>query len=220
MQANTILIGDIHGCSRELRELLHRLSPATNDRIVLMGDLVNKGPDPTGVLEIFESLECLCLRGNHECNHLDWQAGHASPKPDSILTRELVSEAIYERYLAEAARMPLYHEQPGFFAVHGAVVNGLPLSEQPDKVLTGEITLDPSWVDFVDLDRPLVVGHKRYSQDQGDPYIVEGKFYGIDTGCVYGGCLTALVLPTGRIVQVKASRDYSADRESRLPVVA
>jgi hypothetical protein len=55
----------------------------------------------------------------------------------------------------------------------------------------------------------VVAGHKRYSPDPSVPCIVEGRFYGIDTGCVYGGCLTALRMPSGRITQVRASRAYS-----------
>jgi hypothetical protein len=58
------------------------------------------------------------------------------------------------------------------------------------------------------LDRPPIAGHKR-SGKQCDAYILEGKFYGIDTECVYGGCLTALSMPSGKITQVRAAQVYS-----------
>jgi hypothetical protein len=94
-------------------------------------------------------------------------------------------------------------------AVHGGLLNGVALPKQPLEVITGDVNLDSNWKDQIILDRPLVVGHKRYSPNQCEPYIVEGKFYGIDTGCVYGGCLTALWMPSGKIVQVRAARVYS-----------
>lgn len=205
----TTIIGDIHGCSREFRALLNKVSPASDDRLVLLGDLINKGPDPVGVFETVESLDCVCLLGNHEFDHLKWKAG-CLPKPESVLASRAMPPACYERYLEFTGRMPLYFENKDLIAVHGALVNGVALPDQPADVMTGEVNLDSNWKDQIVLDRPVVAGHKRYSANPCDPYIVEGKFYGIDTGCVYGGCLTALRMPSGSIAQVRAARVYSA----------
>jgi len=207
----TILIGDIHSCSRELGALLDLLSPTSSDRLILMGDLVNKGPDPGGVIRIVRSLGAVCLRGNHENDHLRWQAGTARPKAESVRTRALMTAEDYSDYLAMAGEMPLYYEDDHLIAVHGSLVPGLPLDEQYPALLTGDETPDPSWKDGIDLGRPLVVGHKRYRRDFSKPCIVKGKFYGIDTGCVYGGTLTALELPSEKIWQVRAARDYSEE---------
>ena len=54
----TILIGDIRGCSREFSALLDHVSPGRDDRLILLGDLVNKGPDPAGVVKIFDDAPC------------------------------------------------------------------------------------------------------------------------------------------------------------------
>ena len=204
----TILIGDIHGCSREFSALLDHVSPARDERLILLGDLVNKGPDPAGVLQIFESLDCVCLLGNHDFDHLKWKGG-SIPKAESIVTKELIPSAVYERFLEDVARMPPLFEDADLIAVHGALLNGVSLPEQPMEVLTGDRNLPSDWKEKIALDRPLIVGHKRYSPDPGVPYIVEGKFYGIDTGCVYGGCLTALRMPSGTIAQVRAEQAYS-----------
>lgn len=201
-------MGDIHGCGREFSTLLDHVSPGKGDRLILLGDLVNKGPDPAGVLETFASLNCLCLLGNHDLDHLKWQAGN-TPKPESVLTRKLIPSPLYARYLESIAKMPHFLENADFIAVHGGLLNGVPLAEQPLDVMTGDLTLPSDWKDHIAFDRPVVAGHKRYSQDPSVPYIVEGRFYGIDTGCVYGGCLTALRMPSGRITQVRASRAYS-----------
>jgi serine/threonine protein phosphatase 1 len=204
----TILIGDIHGCSRELSALLDHVSPRRDDKLILLGDLVNKGPDPAGVLEIFASLDCVCLLGNHDFDHLKWKDG-GIPKAESIVTKQLIPQGVYDRFLEEVARMPPVFESADLIAVHGGLLNGLSLLEQPMEVLTGERNLPSEWKDEIVLDRPLIAGHKRYSSDQTVPYVIEGRFYGIDTGCVYGGCLTALRMPSGRLAQVRAERVYS-----------
>ena len=82
----TIFIGDIHGCSREFSALLDHVSPGRGDRLILLGDLVNKGPDPAGVLEIFATVDCVCLLGNHDLDHLKWKGG-GIPKVESIVTK-------------------------------------------------------------------------------------------------------------------------------------
>ena len=204
----TIFIGDIHGCSREFSALLDQVSPGRGDRLILLGDLVNKGPDPAGVLEIFATVDCVCLLGNHDLDHLKWKGG-GIPKVESIVTKELIPAPLYEKFLEEIVRMPPLFERSDFIAVHGGLLNGVALSEQPLEVMTGDRNLSNDWKDEIILDRPLVTGHKRYGSDQAVPYIVEGKFYGIDTGCVYGGCLTALRLPSGTLAQVRAERAYS-----------
>jgi serine/threonine protein phosphatase 1 len=204
----TIIIGDIHGCSREFSALLDHVSPGIDDKLILLGDLLNKGPDPAGVSEIFESLDCVCLLGNHDVDHLKWKAG-AVPKPETMLAKASIPPPVYQRYLECVARMPPLFENSDLIAVHAGLLNGVALSEQPMEVMTGEQNLSSDWKDKIALDRPLIAGHKRYSPDPSVPYIVEGKFYGIDTGCVYGGCLTALWMPSGRIAQVRAARVYS-----------
>jgi len=71
----TLAIGDIHGCLNSLKALtaLVRLSP--DDRLVLLGDYVDRGPDSRGVidwiLDARRSMEVIALRGNHEAMMLD-----------------------------------------------------------------------------------------------------------------------------------------------------
>ncbi|MBN2560999.1 MAG: metallophosphoesterase [Phycisphaerae bacterium] len=46
-----IIIGDIHGCYDELRDLLDVISPTRDDKIIAIGDLVDRGPDSEKVLD-------------------------------------------------------------------------------------------------------------------------------------------------------------------------
>ena len=69
----TFIIGDIHGCSEPFGALLERLKPdAGEDRLILLGDLFDRGPDSYGVLQMVKKLQAsfgdrfVLLRGNHE----------------------------------------------------------------------------------------------------------------------------------------------------------
>ena len=81
--------------------------------------------------------------------------------------------ACYERYLELAAAMPLYFENNELIAVHCFLLRVRALPDQPVDALTGDVNLDSNWKDQIILDRPLVAGHKRYSPNQCEPYIVE-----------------------------------------------
>ena len=66
MNGRLIAIGDIHGCHFEFAELLARLAPTRDDRIVLVGDLVNRGPDSCRVIDLARQHRAIALLGNHE----------------------------------------------------------------------------------------------------------------------------------------------------------
>jgi hypothetical protein len=62
-----IIVGDVHGCKHELVQLLQKVEfSKTNDHLVLTGDLIAKGPDSPGVIDLVRSLSASCVRGNHE----------------------------------------------------------------------------------------------------------------------------------------------------------
>jgi serine/threonine protein phosphatase 1 len=72
--ARTVAIGDVHGGLDELRVLLDRIPPLTKrDTIVFLGDYLDRGPDPAGVIDHIRHVlprrtraKLVCLRGNHE----------------------------------------------------------------------------------------------------------------------------------------------------------
>jgi serine/threonine protein phosphatase 1 len=72
MTPRTFVIGDVHGCAATLRRLVEELlRPLPGERIYLLGDLIDRGPDSRGVLDfIFElrerGLSVESIRGNHE----------------------------------------------------------------------------------------------------------------------------------------------------------
>jgi Calcineurin-like phosphoesterase len=62
-----IFVGDVHGCVDELKALLERVRyDARQDHLITTGDLITKGPDSGGTIDLVRDLGASCVRGNHE----------------------------------------------------------------------------------------------------------------------------------------------------------
>lgn len=77
MSSRQIIIGDVHGCIDELKELLGGLKPTAGDRLIFTGDLINKGPNSSAVVDFVQTIardtcEVTLLLGNHEEKFLRW----------------------------------------------------------------------------------------------------------------------------------------------------
>ena len=63
----TYVIGDIHGQLEQLKVLLEKMKFNENDELYVMGDVVDRGPDPIKALQYLMTLpNCVCIAGNHE----------------------------------------------------------------------------------------------------------------------------------------------------------
>jgi serine/threonine protein phosphatase 1 len=80
MAARTLALGDIHGCLDQLDALLRSIAPTSDDRLVLLGDLVDRGPDSKGVLDRTLSMSrthhITVVMGNHEQMMMAARASH------------------------------------------------------------------------------------------------------------------------------------------------
>lgn len=79
-----IVVGDIHGMLDEFQELIEKVVKFNHkkDHLVLLGDMISKGPDSVGVLEFAMALNASCVRGNHEDTVLHAYASiHDLPAP-------------------------------------------------------------------------------------------------------------------------------------------
>lgn len=126
-----IIIGDVHGCAQELRLLLAKLHyNSNNDNLVFAGDLVNKGPDSVGVLELYCSLHAYAVRGNHDDAALAQYNNHVHGRPvkeQFAWVRSLTSEQV--RALGQT---PFSISIPDYstLVVHAGLVPHVPLQEQ------------------------------------------------------------------------------------------
>jgi predicted phosphodiesterase len=217
MNGRLIAIGDIHGCHAEFVELLERLAPAKDDQILLLGDLVNRGPDSIKVIELARSLHAIALLGNHELRLLTYRVTKdmAVAKEDDLVTFAQLRPEDWT-YL-EAMALTHQVEEFDTVFVHGGFVPGEPWQQQPAAVVTRIQVIDPegkprkradcpegrAWADLWTGPPFVVYGHTPRGEIYKLPWSV-----GIDTACVMGGYLTAYILPEKRFVQVKARKKY------------
>jgi len=228
--ARTVIIGDVHGCRDELAALLDRVGFAKGDRLVMVGDLVVRGPDPAGTVDLLMSLDARAVRGNHEDRLLRIRAGEALANEP----QRAVIAALSPRHWAFLEALPLWLDLPehDVRVVHAGVVPGVPIEQQPPRALmymrclnrAGEPVEkrgDDLWGARYQGSPHMVFGHNARTEPQLHPAAT-----GLDTGCVYGGRLTALVLDEGArpprskgerrawersLVSVKAERRYAED---------
>jgi serine/threonine protein phosphatase 1 len=208
MSGDFYVIGDVHGCLAPLQRLLEHLEPDLHqDRLVFVGDYIDRGPDSRGVVDYILRLKArypaenvICLRGNHEVMLADFLAGKDRELflmnggmstlgsyfgEDWDEQPELMLPLDHARFFREL--FPFY-ATPGYIFVHGGLRPGLPVEQQAEE--------DLYWIrgEFItsteDFGRRVIFGHTPFKQ----PLILPNKI-GIDTGLVYGNYLTCLKLP-------------------------
>ncbi|MEE8110057.1 MAG: metallophosphoesterase family protein [bacterium] len=201
-------VGDIHGSFEQLTRLVETVPFAPEDRIVFIGDYIDRGPDSRGTVEFLLGFRekfprCVFLRGNHEDILEDFLRGSVQ-YPEGVYQMNGGAETLasYEvdplgavgagdfpadhlKFLFETALM---HREDGFLFVHAGVRPGVPLEDQTPQ--------DMLWIreEFFlrkhSLDLTVVFGHTPLREIfQNLPYAI-----GIDTGAVFGGQLTCVEL--------------------------
>ena len=217
MTGRLIAVGDIHGCHAEFAEILRLLELGEGDRLVLLGDLVNRGPDSLAVLDLAREHAAASLLGNHELRLLKFRktGDRKYMKEHDLETFDKLRPEDW----AYLEAMPLTFEEPQLNTVfvHGGFLPSEPWQRQPAEVVTRIQVVDkdgrprkradapdaPSWADLWGGPPFVVYGHT----PRPGAYKLKWSI-GIDTGCVLGGQLSAYVLPERRIVQVKARQRY------------
>lgn len=203
-----LAVGDIHGCNRTLRRLLGVVAPGRGDRIVFLGDYIDRGPDPRGVVDTLLGLRrrvprCIFLMGNHERMLLDVLAGRNLPlylaNGGGVTLRAYMTDGhlhLPATHLRFFTHLRLYYETRRHIFVHAGLRPGRPLRRQTEE--------DLLWIRQEFLEAPadwrktVVFGHT----PMREPFFGTRRI-GLDTGAVGGGALTACDVRTRRIWQVR-----------------
>ena len=217
-----IIIGDIHGCDRELCALLDKVQPGEEDRLILLGDLFDRGNESWEVFRTVQKLAAdfgerfVLLRGNHEDyllqEKLTWleqmvwkRVGRKSTAVSFGAHGERMENAV--PWLREHCRM--FYRDEEIQCVHaGLVVEPIEVNDTHTMIHDHEIVLRNIY-----QGRLTVTGHialKNPTYFAGDkettevlPYdewrdLPEKGIICIDTGCGKGGQLSGMVLENGR----------------------
>lgn len=189
------MVGDVHGCLSELRTLWERLAPSEDDLVVFVGDLVRKGPETTAVVEFVDEREhAVSVRGNNEAK----------------IIHDRIDTDPFSEIADTVESFPLVVTIGDAMVVHGGVNPTRPLkTHTPDDLLEMRAVPPsngydgPFWFQRYDGHKQIFFGHTVLES----PFVSEGAV-GLDTGCVYGGSLTAYEYRSGEIISVPAERTY------------
>ncbi len=238
------IIGDIHGCYDELIELLNKLgydttqwsrvAPPPGRKVIFLGDLVDRGPNSPAVLRLVMSMVAhgiaLCVPGNHDVKllrklqgknvqithglgetlqqleaHTAEQRGLVAQFIDSLIGHYVLDEGrlvvahagMKERYIGRASgrvrEFALYGETTGETDEFGLPVRN-------------------NWAAEYRGLAHVVYGHTPVPEADW-----LNRTINIDTGCVFGGKLTALRWPEKEIISVAAKQTHSEPSKPFLP---
>jgi protein phosphatase len=241
------IIGDVHGCIEELLELLQKLGyvveigdgrytvqPPEGRKLVLVGDLVDRGPGTPEVLRLVSTMvgagQALCVPGNHDVKLVkalrgrDVKLTHGLADSMSQLEKEtpefrqemakfldgLISHYVFDDGKLVVAHAGLKESMQGRGS--GAVREFALFGETTGETDEFGLPVRYNWAADYRGKALVVYGHT----PQPEPLWLNNTV-NIDTGCVYGGSLTALRYPEKEFVSVRARATYY---EAKRPFLA
>ena len=237
------IIGDIHGCFDELTALLtklgykvdgHAATPPEGRKAVFLGDLVDRGPKSPDVLKLVMGMAqngtALCVPGNHDMKFLrklrgkDVQITHgladtlqqmsAEPPEFADAVRRFLDDLV-SHYVLDGGKLVVAH------AGMKTEMQGRGSGKVREFALYGETTGETDefglpvrypWASDYRGSASVVYGHTPVPTPEWLNHTLN-----IDTGCVFGGSLTALRWPEREIVSVPSLATYAEPARPFLP---
>ena len=216
------VVGDIHGCLAEVRYLVEQLPLERGDRMVFLGDYIDRGPDSMGVvsylLELREQgkIDAVFLKGNHEDMFLDYlgfpgnhgdvflnNGGHATLASYGISATNGAAEIagqLPQAHLAFYQNLETFCVVKPYLCVHAGIQPLKRLEEQTAAEMfwiRGEFIRNPHKLPFT-----VLFGHTPQKEALFDlPFKI-----GLDTGLVYGNKLSCLAVEEKVLYQIKRGK--------------
>ena len=214
-----VVIGDVHGCLDELQELIAKVRREEPDCLFLFcGDIIDKGPKSLETLRYIRNMQgdAYLVRGNHEDHTVDrwlrWKNHHEeiSKKKFKWNMGLSVEEVEWLQELPYTISVPHLNA----IIVHAGFVPNRPLEEQLPQDMTemrdmvgdtpSKHRIGVAWASLWNGPQHVYFGHDAHRSLQQERFAT-----GLDTGCVFGGQLTAQFLTgTREMVRVQAHHTY------------
>ena len=213
-------IGDIHGCAAQLASLHAKIAddlaqrPIASALLLHIGDYVDRGVDTKGVIDRLvggspiPGTEMVNLMGNHENTMIEALNGERAAATDWLFTggrpslksygvdpdspRETWRQHVPDSHMRFLRELKLMHREGEYAFVHGGVRPGVPLEQQArDDVLRMR---QPFLYSEMKFGAVVVHGHSPVKAP-----VIRHNRIAIDTGAVFGGEMTCLVLEGGQL---------------------
>ncbi|RAL21351.1 metallophosphoesterase [Thermoflavimicrobium daqui] len=225
-----LAISDIHGALDQLENLLEKVKyDSTKDQLILLGDYIDRGPNAKGVVEKVIQLKskgAIALKGNHE----DWMIKAFQGQKDVILKwiknggrqtlhsygftidPENIEESfaniqsdLIQEHIAFLDSLPLYYELDPYIFVHAGVHPTLPFADTEHRTF---LWIRDEFHQNYQGEKIVVFGHTPTTRLHGcaDVYFGKNHIIGIDGGCVFGGQLNCLELPSQQVTYVDGEK--------------
>ena len=191
-KGRVLIIGDIHGMNKAFMKLLKAARLSTHDTVICTGDLGNKGPESEKVVEWLRKNKGYSVKGNHD----PYVSLHNSEN------RDWFSRLPYSIYISNY----------DVVIVHAGIIPGVELEKQSTTWMTTLRTITSGKPSSSISGTPWVKGlihssfHVVFGHDARSGLQLSTHATGIDTGCVYGGNLTAVVLPSWERLSVPCEK--------------
>ncbi len=232
------IIGDVHGCYDELELLINKLGYEQIDglykhpagrKLVFVGDLVDRGPKTPEVLRLVMNHVnaglAWCVPGNHDYKLMKWLNGrdvtiaHGLQESIDQLNKEtpafrndvkkfidgLISHYVFDGGNLVVAHAGLREEMHGRGS--GAVREFCMYGETTGEIDEFGLPVRYNWAAEYKGKATVVYGHTPVPEPQWLNRTID-----IDTGCVFGGKLTALRYPEKELISVPAAREYAVSK--------
>lgn len=219
----TIVIGDIHGCYEELCTLLSSIEFDSNDLLIAVGDLVDRGPDLWKVASFFRDTEnAYSVLGNHERRVAGVIRGSSGPAWSQLHTLSKLNKEEHDSWAEYFESLPAVIETPHAIITHARIDSSKKLEEQDPYYTCGvgtmntDVELDekgsPCWFHHWSMKqtctKPLCIGHIDYKRVE----LEEKRLFALDTSAVKGHQLSAVVFPEATVVSVDCHNYYGESR--------
>ena len=225
--SNLIVYGDIHGCYDEFTSLRKKINPSKDDTEACVGDIVTKGKNSIKLLKYLQEHDIKSVLGNHE-DKLVRYLEHKKSKNKNPVVLDSDEQSIIDNLdnndIEYLKNMPLFLRFKDITVLHGGIQNHQNLNNLTKKekskmlrlryldtdnnfIAYGKEKEDSTfWADIYDGNQGFIVyGHQWFDEVKQNEFAL-----GIDTGCVYGNKLSAIIfdnynIENFKIISVKAN---------------